>query len=181
MNSSPAYQDDLALCDVILLDSKSTIDLFCNKARVTSIYTSPEPYMLQSNAGRMLIFHKVVEPSLKKDVWFDTNALSNIVTLNTLSQQYVTYDSSEGSCFIVHHQEVNVMPNMVFHMHPSGLHCYLPRATSNFIILITVEGNKTGVSQRQLQGAGRARVLIPRLTRISLIFDFMNLTPSVNL
>jgi hypothetical protein len=49
MNSSSAYQDDLALCDVVLLDSQSTMDIFYNKAMVTSIYTSPESCILQSN------------------------------------------------------------------------------------------------------------------------------------
>jgi hypothetical protein len=96
----------------------------------------------------MLISHKAVAPGLKKDVWFDINALSNIVALNTLSQQYcVTYDSAEGSYFIVHCQEVNDMPNMVFHMHPSGLHYFDPSATSNCTFLTNVEFNKAGVSQ----------------------------------
>jgi hypothetical protein len=94
-NSIPAYQDDLALCDVILLDSQSTMDLFCNKAMVTSIYASTEPCMLQSNAGQMLISHKAIVSGLKQDVWFDADALSNIVALSTLSQQYrVTYNSA---------------------------------------------------------------------------------------
>jgi hypothetical protein len=102
-NSIPAYQDDLALRDVILMDSQSTMDLFCNKAMVTSIYASTEPCMLLSNAGQMLISHKAVVPGLKQDVWFDTDALSNIVALSTLSQQYrIIYNSANGSCFIVH-------------------------------------------------------------------------------
>ena len=168
-NSIPAYQDDLALRDVILLDSQSTMDLFCNKDMVTSIYTSTEPCMLQSNAGKMLISHKAVVPGLKKDVWFDTNALSNIVALRTLKEQYrVTYDSAQGSCFIVHRQDANGMPNMVFHMHPSGLHYYDPGATSNFTFLTTVEENKDGVSQRQIQGAERARDLYSKLAYPSL-------------
>jgi len=102
-NSIPAYQDDLALCDVILLDSQSTMDLFCNKAMVTSIYASTEPCMLQSNRGQMIISHKAVVPCLKQDVWLDADALSNIVALSTLSQQYrIIYNSANGSCFIVH-------------------------------------------------------------------------------
>jgi hypothetical protein len=97
----------------------------------------------------MLISHKAVVPGLKQDVWFDTSALSNIVALNTVSQQYhVTYASAEGSCFIVHRQEANSMPNMVFHMHPSGLHYCNSSATSNFTFLTTVEGNKAGLSQQ---------------------------------
>jgi hypothetical protein len=159
----------LALRDVILLDSQSTMDLFCIKTMVTPVYTSPEPCMLQSNAGKMFISHKAVVPGLKKDVWFDANALSNIVALSTLSQQYcVTYDSAEGSCFMVHCQEVNGMPKMVFHMHPSGLHYYDSSVTSNFTFLTTVEGNKASVSQQQLQGAEKARDLCSKLAYPSL-------------
>jgi hypothetical protein len=75
----------------------STTYLFCNKAMVTSIYTSSEPCMLQSNTGKMLISHKAVVPCLKQDIWFDINELSNIVAPNTLSRQNrVTCDSAEG-------------------------------------------------------------------------------------
>jgi hypothetical protein len=50
----------------------------------------------------MLIAQKVVVPGLEQDVWFDADALSNIVALSTLSQQYhITYNSAKGSCFIV--------------------------------------------------------------------------------
>jgi hypothetical protein len=85
-NSSSAYQDNLVLCDMLLLDSQSTMDLFCNKTMIISIYTSPALCVLHSNPGEMLISHKAVVPGLKKGVWFDTNALSNIVTLSSLSQ-----------------------------------------------------------------------------------------------
>jgi hypothetical protein len=168
-NSIPTYQDDFALCDVILLDSQSTMDLFCNKVITTFIYASTEPCMLQSNAGQMLISHKVMVPGLKQDVWFDADAPSNIVALSTLSKPYcITYDSTKGSCFIVHRQEANAMPNIVFHMHSSGLHYYDPSATSNFTFLTTVEENKGGLSQQQLQGAERARDLYSKLAYPSL-------------
>jgi hypothetical protein len=168
-NSIPAYQDNLALCDMILLDSQSTMDLFYNKAMATSIYARTEPRMLQSNAGQMLISHKAVVSGLKQDVWFNADALSNIVALSTLSQQYrITCDSAQGLCFIVHQQEANGMPNMVFHMHSSGLHYYDPSATSNFTFLTTVEGNKDGFSQQQLQDAERARDLYSKLAYPSL-------------
>jgi hypothetical protein len=120
--------------------------------------------MLQLNAGQMLISHKAVVPGLKQHVWFDADALSNIVALSTLSQQYcITYNSAKGSWFIMHQQEDNGMPNMVFHMHSSGLHYYDPSATSNFTFLTTMEENKDGLSEQQLQDAERERDLYCKL------------------
>jgi hypothetical protein len=53
------------------------MDLFCNKAMVTSIYASTELYMLQSNAGQLLISHRAVVPGLKYNVWFDADTQRN--------------------------------------------------------------------------------------------------------
>jgi Reverse transcriptase (RNA-dependent DNA polymerase) len=116
-----------------------------------------------------MIHQKAVVPGLKHDVWYDPNAISNIVALNTIRQQYrVTYDSAQGSCFIVHRQEANGMPNMVFHMHPSGLHYYDPNATSNFTFLTTVKGIQAGLTQQQIQGAEKARDLYSKLAYPSM-------------
>lgn len=96
------YQDDLALCDVVLLDSQSTMDLFCNKDMVTSIYTSPSPCTFQSNGGTLTITQKAKVSGLQEDLWFDPKALTNILALHTLSSKYhVTYDSQDA-CFVVH-------------------------------------------------------------------------------
>jgi hypothetical protein len=57
---------------------------------------------------------------------------------------------------------------MVFHMHSSGLHYYDPSATSNYTFLTTVEENKDGPSQQQLQCAERARDLYSKLAYPSL-------------
>ena len=76
----------------------------------------------------------------------------------------------------MHRHDANGMPNMVFHMHPSGLHYYDPGATSNFTFLTTVEENKDGVSQRQIQDAERARDLYSKLAYPSLT-DFKWMVP----
>ena len=116
-----------------------------------------------------MIHQKAVVPGLKHDVWYDPNAISNIVALDTIRQQYrITYDSAQGSCFIVHRQEANRMPNMVFHMHPSGLHYYDPNATFNFTFLTTVKGNQAGLTQRQIHGAEKARDLHSKLAYPSM-------------
>jgi len=45
--------NELDLKNVILLDSQSTLDLFCNKNLVISIIKAPKPMHLQSNGGSM--------------------------------------------------------------------------------------------------------------------------------
>jgi hypothetical protein len=117
----------------------------------------------------MLISQKATVAGLHQDVWYDPNAITNIIALHNLSKQYqITYDSEEDSSFVVHRQEVNGKPNMVFQQHPSGLHYYDPGATSNFTFLTAVDGNRANLSQPQIQGAERARELHSRLAYPSL-------------
>jgi hypothetical protein len=80
------YQGDLALRDVILLESQSTMDLFCNKDYVTSTYATPDSCNLQSNGGTMLISQKATVAGLHQDVWYDPNAITNIIALHNLSK-----------------------------------------------------------------------------------------------
>jgi hypothetical protein len=61
-----------------------------------------------------------------KTVWFSTRAITNIIALRNLIDQYrVTYDSDD-LMFIVH-PETESKPKMEFKMHKSGLHYYDPR------------------------------------------------------
>ena len=59
----------------------------------------------------------------KTDFWYDSKALTNILSLVNMSKQYwVTYDS-KNKAFIVHRHKAK-LPNMVFRNHKSGLHVY---------------------------------------------------------
>jgi hypothetical protein len=87
-----------------------------------------------------------------KTVWFGTRAITNIIALRNLIDQYcVTYDSDD-LMFVVH-RESESKPNMEFKMHKSGLYYYDPRKEHHLTFVNTVSENKTGVTKRQIKCA----------------------------
>jgi hypothetical protein len=105
-------------------------------------------------------------------VWYDKNAITNILALSNVIKQYpVTYDSV-NQMFVVHHRESANKPNkpnMEFWMHESGgLHYHDPR-NEEFTFVNTVSGNK----QRQIKGVGEvARTLYAMLSYPSWKKDY---------
>jgi uncharacterized protein YodC (DUF2158 family) len=166
----------LDLREVILLDSQSTMDLFCNRALVKRTFRSDKSTRLKSNGGTMVVTKKAKMAGYHTDVWYDKHAITNILALSNVIKQYrVTYDSDE-QMFVVHWESAN-KPNMEFLMHESGLHYYDPRNTKtvrneanlgcdkNFIFVETVSGNKQqGFTQRQIKGAEAAQALYAMLS-----------------
>jgi hypothetical protein len=111
---------------------------------------------LKTNAGTMLVSQKASIPGYTKRVWFSSRAITNIVALSNLIQQYrVNYDSNE-LMFVVHREPQK--PNMEFKMHESGLHYYDPRTRSNekikhLTFVNTVAENMSRFSKQQSKGA----------------------------
>jgi hypothetical protein len=55
--------------------------------------------------------------------------MTNIICLKNIIRLFrVTYDSERGTRFVVHCEEYG-LPNMIFDMHPCGLHVYYPEKT----------------------------------------------------
>ena len=153
---------NLALRNIVLLDSQSTMDLFCNPQLVSSIRRSKTTMKLQSNGGTMTVRHKASITSYDYEVWFDKNAITNIIALSNLIKQYrVTYDSND-KMFVVHREAVS-KPDMHFKMHSSGLHYYDPQDENFAFNIHTVSDNKMGFTKRQLKGAELARTLYSNL------------------
>jgi hypothetical protein len=116
----------LDLQEIILLDSQSTMDLFCYAALVSKTSKSKSSMRLKSNGGTMAVSCKATLPGYNTSVWFSTRAITNIIALRNLIEQYcVTYDSDD-LMFVVH-SESETTPNMEFRMHKSSLHYYYPR------------------------------------------------------
>jgi hypothetical protein len=80
-------------------------------------------------------------------VWYTKRAMTNILCLKNLICLYrVTYDSEQRTAFIVHREEFG-LPDMVFDMHPCGLHVYYPEKIDKNMKLFT---------KRQIDGALKA-------------------------
>jgi hypothetical protein len=116
----------LDLRKVILLDSQSTIDLFCNPDMVRDIRPAESSMKLQSNGGVMTLTHKATLPGYHTDVWYSKDAICNILGLCNVKKQYrISYDSNDGGYFTVHRDHPS-HPDMTFHMHSCGLHVFDP-------------------------------------------------------
>jgi hypothetical protein len=101
------------LREVILLDIQSTMDLFCNAALISKTSKSKASMRLKSNGGTVVVTRKSMMTGYNKTVWFSNRAITNIIYLRNLIDQYrVTYDS-EDLMFLVHH-ESDSKPNMEF-------------------------------------------------------------------
>ena len=153
----------LDLKEVLLLDSQSTMDLFCNRALVENVNNSKTTMRLQSNGGHMIVKLTATVKGYHKNVWYSEKAITNIVALSNVIKQYrVTYDSDDLK-FVVHRESAG-KPNMEFRMHESGLHYYDPRDIGHHAFVNTVSGNKIGFTKRQIKGAETARALYSALS-----------------
>ena len=155
------------LRQVILLDSQSTMDLFCNHAFVEKTFESSSSMRLKSNGGSMVVRRKAKINGYHKNVWFSKRAITNILALSNLIKQYrVTYDSDE-LMFVVHREAAGKL-DMHFRMHDSGLHYYDPREDEALAFVETVSENMLGFTKRQIKGAEAARALYITLCYPSL-------------
>jgi hypothetical protein len=97
--------------EIIILDSQSTMDLFCNAALVSNTSKSNSSKRLKSNGGTMVISLRATIPGYNKTVWSSTRAITNNIALRNLIDQYsVTYDSKD-LVFVVHRESEN-KPNI---------------------------------------------------------------------
>ena len=161
--SASSRPKDLDLRKVLLIDSQSTVDLFCDPSLCTEVYKTNGSMRLNSNGGNMRISQKAKVKGYFRDAWFDVRAITNIVALANVQEQYrVTCDSWSGGDFVVH-RECDGKPNMLFRRHASGLHYHDPRDEEHFTFVSTVEDNKKQFTKRQIQRADVAKNLYSKL------------------
>jgi hypothetical protein len=157
----------LDLKEVILLDSQSTMDLFCNASLVSKNSKSISSMRPKINGGTMVVTRKAMMEGYNKTVWFSTLSITNIIALRNLIDQYrVTYDNDD-LMFVVH-RESESKPNMEFKMHKSGIHYYDPRKEHHLTFVNTVSEKKIGFTKRQIKCAEIAQNLYKTLSYPSM-------------
>ena len=88
------------------------------------------------------------------DVWFDTNAITNFLSLkNVRSKYHVTYDSRNGEGSFIVHKPSGI--DVHFVMHAGGLH-YHDTKNRQLTMMSTVKGKSEGFSKRLIEQAKAA-------------------------
>ena len=147
---------ELDLRNVLLLDNQSTFDLCCNKKFASKIIKAKNALQMTSNGGGLKITKKCKIPGYKYLVWYSKKAITNIICLKNLIKCYrVTYDNEVDTTFVVHYSAFG-LPDLLFEMHPCGLHVCYPKNMGEFGFVQTVEDNMKLFSKRQIAGAVQA-------------------------
>ncbi len=132
---------DLDLRNVLLLDNQSTFNLCCNKMFASKIFKANNALLMMSNGGGLKITKKYKILGYMYLVWFSKKAITNIICLKNLIKCYrLTYDSKLDTTFVVHCSALG-LPDLLFEMHPCGLHVCYPKKMGQFGFFQTVEDN----------------------------------------
>ena len=85
----------------VLLDSQSTIDVFCNPKLLKNIRTVEKSIDIHCNAG-ITSTNVVGDLDGYGTVWYDPNGIANILSLHRVIDNYhVQFDSRDGNKFVV--------------------------------------------------------------------------------
>ncbi len=117
----------LDLRNILLFDNQLTFNLCCNRKFVNLVRKAMHALNVTSNGGGLKITEQCKIPGYKFWVWFSENAITNIICLKNLIKIYrVTYDSKVDRTFVVHCSAFG-SPDLLFEMHPCGLHACYPK------------------------------------------------------
>eukprot|EP00957_Ditylum_brightwellii_P029232 2209214-Ditylum_brightwellii.AAC.1 len=84
----------------VLLDSQSTVNVFCNAKLSRNIHKADRALDIFSNAGQSTTGLIGDLPGFKT-VWYQHDGIANILSLSNVQENHqVTYDSEQGNCFL---------------------------------------------------------------------------------
>jgi hypothetical protein len=156
----------------ILLDSQSTVSVFKNRRYLSNIKDSHKTLRVHTNGGTQLSTQVGTVRNFG-NVWFNPDSLANILSMAAVRKVCrITMDTSVEAAMHVHRKDGTIMK---FAEYTSGLYYYDVGADSGgftndtsktvdaYLFLNTVAGNKSRYTQREIEGADRARALYRKL------------------
>jgi len=156
----------------VLLDSQSTVSVFCNASLLTRIRPCKVPLVVLTNGGRQTSNY-VGEVRNFGTVWYNPDSLANILSLAEVRCKYrVTMDSALEPSMCVHRSNGTVMK---FVEYASGLYYHdtapsikpSSESVSGYSFIVTVAGNKDRFHRREIEDANWARALYAMIGRPS--------------
>lgn len=139
----------------VLLDTGSTVNVFCNPNMVKNIKKAEKSLPIHTNAGIFEAEYTAELPWTDMKVWFDPNAVANVLSMGMLQEKYqVRYDNSKEDTFFVETPK-GVIP---FRPLTKYLYVYKPNVPE-MNMLSTLKENKRFYTRRQIDRAKRARDL----------------------
>ena len=144
------------LKEIVILDSATTCDFFCNKDLLTNIRESDRTHHVRSNGGSLRT--KVIgDHPLADNAPLHEDALTNLVCLSNLMKKHrVTLDSAVGPHFNVHYEDNQIIQ---FHQTEHGLFYYDPRKQEVVFLNSQLE-NSQKHTNRDILRAKKARDLL---------------------
>jgi hypothetical protein len=148
-----------------LLDTGSTVHVFCNNALVKNIRNAQQELNGTTNAGTFKCKQLATLPWSGIDFWFDPRSITNVLNFGLLQAQYhITYDNNSSDLFIVHTDKGPLtfkrLDNQLYVFKPVLESSIIPMSTEDPInsnLLNTLEENKGFYTKRQIARAQAAR------------------------
>jgi hypothetical protein len=94
-------QFESSMKDWVLIDTASTVNVFCNKNLIVNIRPS-ETLHVQTNAGQFSTSYKADLPWCNMEVWYDPKAITNVLSFAIVQAMFpVKYDNRSKDAIYV--------------------------------------------------------------------------------